>query len=136
MFTKDSNLLIKYISKKVPKTALFKEYCELFDEFDKVSYEKKLNEVKSFSEEYTSITKINDSFVSDDINQEIHKLKKFKQLILLTNKSNPNYKITFTDAFPTSLSSVQLDTTQAGLDPIIVDVTFNFKGMFNVTKIV
>jgi len=87
MFTKDSNLLIKYISKKVPKTALFKEYCELFDEFDKVSYEKKLNEVKSFSEEYTSITKINDSFVSDDINQEIHKLNKFKQLILLTNKS-------------------------------------------------
>ncbi len=57
-------------------------------------------------------------------------------IILLTNKSNPNYKITFTDAFPTSLSSVQLDTTQAGLDPIIVDVTFNFKGMFNVTKIV
>ena len=29
----------------------------------------------------------NDSFVSEDINEEIHKLNKFKQLILLTNKS-------------------------------------------------
>ena len=87
MFTKDSNLLIKYISKKVPKTTLFKEYRELFDTFDKVSYEKKLNEVKSSSEEYTSITKINDPFVSENVNEEIHKLNKFKQLILLTNKS-------------------------------------------------
>ena len=64
-----------------------KEYKELFDTFDKVSYERKLNEVKSSSEEYTSITKINDSFVSEDINEEIHKLNKFKQFILLTNKS-------------------------------------------------
>ena len=87
MFTKDSNLLIKYISKKVPETILFKEYRELFDTFDKVSYERELNEVKSFSEEYTFITKINDSFISEDVNEEIHKLNKFKQLILHTNKS-------------------------------------------------
>ena len=87
MFTKDSNLLIKYISKKVPETTLFKEYRDLFDTFDKVSYERKLNEVKSISEEYTSITKINDSFISEDVNEEIHKLNKFKQLILITNKS-------------------------------------------------
>ena len=87
MFTKDSNLLIKYISKKVPETTLFKEYRELFDEFDKVSFERKLNEVKSSSEEYNSITKINDYFVSEDVNEEIHKLNKFKQLVLHTNKS-------------------------------------------------
>ena len=87
MFTKDSDLLIKYISKKVPETTLFKEYRELFDTFDKVSFEKKLNEVKSSSEEFNSITNINDSFVSEDINKEIHKLNKFKQLILHTNKS-------------------------------------------------
>ena len=88
MFTKDSDLLIKYISNKVPeKTTLFKEYRELFDTFDKVSFERKLNEVKSSSEEFNYITKINDSFVSEDINKEIHKLNKYKQLILHTNKS-------------------------------------------------
>jgi hypothetical protein len=57
-------------------------------------------------------------------------------IMLLTNKSNPNYQVNFTDAFPTSLSSIQLDTTQAGLDPIIVDVTFNFKGMFDIVKVI
>ena len=56
-------------------------------------------------------------------------------IMMLTNKSNPNYRITFTDAFPTSLSSIQLDTTQVALDPVIVDVTFNFKGMFNIVKL-
>ena len=56
-------------------------------------------------------------------------------IMLLTNKSNPNYEISFTDAFPTSLSGVQLDVTQQALDPIVVDVTFNFKGMFNIKKV-
>ena len=55
-------------------------------------------------------------------------------IILHTNKSNPNYKITFTDCFPTSLSSVQFDTSVSALEPIIVDATFNFKGMFNIEK--
>jgi len=55
-------------------------------------------------------------------------------IILNTNKSNPNYKITFNDCFPTSLSSVQFDTSVSALEPIIVDATFNFKGMFNIEK--
>ena len=57
-------------------------------------------------------------------------------IILHTNKSNPNYKVTFNDVFPTSISAVQFDTTASSLDPIIVDATFNFKGMFNINKIV
>ena len=55
-------------------------------------------------------------------------------IILNTNKSNPNYKVTFNDCFPTSLSSVQFDTSVSALEPIIVDATFNFKGMFNIEK--
>ena len=55
-------------------------------------------------------------------------------IILNTNKSNPNYKITFNDVFPTSLSSVQFDTSVSALEPIIVDATFNFKGMFHIEK--
>ena len=57
-------------------------------------------------------------------------------IILHTNKSNPNYQINFTDVFPTSLSSIQFDATPTGMDPITVDATFNFRGMFDISKIV
>ena len=57
-------------------------------------------------------------------------------IILHTNKSNPNYKVTFNDCFPTSLSSIQFDATPTGMDPIVVDATFNFRGMFDITKVI
>ena len=57
-------------------------------------------------------------------------------ILLHTNKSNPNYQIKFSDVFPTSLSAVQFDTTASSLDPIVVDATFSFQGMFNIEKIV
>ena len=57
-------------------------------------------------------------------------------ILLHTNKSNPNYQIKFTDVFPTSLSAVQFDTTASSLDPIVVDATFAFQGMFDIEKIV
>ena len=56
-------------------------------------------------------------------------------IILYTNKANPNYKVTFTECFPTSLSSIQLDATPTGMDPIVVDVTFNFRGMYDIIKV-
>jgi hypothetical protein len=57
-------------------------------------------------------------------------------VMLHTNKSNPNYKITFTDVFPTALSSVQLDSTPSTIDPIVVDASFNFRGQFDIEKII
>ena len=57
-------------------------------------------------------------------------------IVLHTNKSNPNYRIKFTDCFPTSLSSIQFDATPTGMDPIVVDATFNFRGMFDIEKVV
>ena len=57
-------------------------------------------------------------------------------VVLHTNKSNPNYTITFTDVFPTSLSSIQLEATNTGMDPIIVDATFNYRGAFEINKVV
>ena len=57
-------------------------------------------------------------------------------IILHTNKSNPNYRIRFTDCFPTSLSSIQFDATPTGMDPIVVDATFNFRGMFDIEKVI
>jgi hypothetical protein len=57
-------------------------------------------------------------------------------IMLHTNKSNPNYKITFTDVFPTALSSVQLDSTPSTIEPIVVDASFNFRGQFDIEKII
>ena len=57
-------------------------------------------------------------------------------IILHTNKSNPNYSIKFTDVFPTSLSSIQFDSTPTGMEPIVVDATFNFRGQFDIEKII
>ena len=57
-------------------------------------------------------------------------------IILHTNKSNPNYRVKFTDVFPTSLSSIMFDSTPTGMDPIAVDATFNFRGQFDITKII
>ena len=57
-------------------------------------------------------------------------------IVLHTNKSNPNYRIRFTDCFPTSLSSIQLDATPTGMEPIVVDAPFNFRGMYDITKVV
>ena len=65
-------------------------------------------------------------------------LSKYSDLtiVLHTNKSNPNYRIRFTECFPTSLSSIQFDATPTGMDPIVVDATFNFRGMFDIEKII
>ena len=57
-------------------------------------------------------------------------------IILHTNKSNPNYRIRFTECFPTSLSSIQFDATPTGMDPIVVDATFNFRGQYDIEKII
>tara|TARA_B100001750_G_scaffold24442_1_gene16267 strand:- start:6343 stop:6879 length:537 start_codon:yes stop_codon:yes gene_type:complete len=57
-------------------------------------------------------------------------------IIMHTNKSNPNYSITFTDVFPTALSSVQLDSTVTTVEPLVVDATFNFRGQFDINKLV
>ena len=65
-------------------------------------------------------------------------LSKYSDLtiVLHTNKSNPNYRVKFTDCFPTSLSSIQFDATPTGMDPIVVDATFNFRGLFDITKVI
>ena len=57
-------------------------------------------------------------------------------LVLNTNKSNPNYSVTFKDAFPVSLGSIELDVSATSLEPIVVDATFEFVGSFSIDKII
>ena len=68
----------------------------------------------------------NASFQTDQGNMNI---------IINTNKSNPNYSITFRDAFPVSLGSIELDAAATSLEPIILDVSFAYTGSFSIEKI-
>ena len=56
-------------------------------------------------------------------------------IMLLTNKNNPNYQVTFHDIFPTSLGSLNFDAAATTIEPIVVDATFNFRGQFEISKI-
>ena len=57
-------------------------------------------------------------------------------IIIHTNKSNPNYSIVFKDVFPVSLGVVNFDTNNTDLEPVVVDATFKYTGIFDVNKLV
>ena len=69
-------------------------------------------------------------------NQEALAIKSDVNIIVHTNKSNPNYNITFKDVFPVSLGVINFDTNNTDLEPVIVDATFKYTGIFNVSKLV
>ena len=63
-------------------------------------------------------------------------IKSDVNIIIHTNKSNPNYSIVFKDVFPVSLGVVNFDTNNTDLEPIIVDASFKYTGIFDVSKLV
>jgi len=63
-------------------------------------------------------------------------LKSDMSIIIHTNKSNPNYEITFRDAFPVSLGGITFGSNISSVDPITVAATFGYVGQFNIDKIV
>ena len=69
---------------------------------------------------------------ADDVNQT---LKSDMNVMLQTNKSNPNFNITFRDCFPVSLGSIELDVSVTSLEPIIVEASFAYTGSFSIDKI-
>ena len=66
---------------------------------------------------------------------EYGSMKTDMNIILQTNKTNPNYNITFKDAFPTSLGAIPLDATSTDLQPIVVEATFKYTGSFTIDKV-
>ncbi len=69
-------------------------------------------------------------------NQAGKDIKSDVNIIIHTNKSNPNYSIVFKDVFPISLGVLNFDTNNTDLEPIIVDATFKYTGTFDVSKLV
>ena len=47
-------------------------------------------------------------------------------LQVLTSKENPNFKITFKDMWPYSLSTLQFDATSEDIQYFTADVTFKY----------
>ena len=99
-------------------------YIEIYNWMTALGFPRDYSQFRTLKEVVTDAASQPDSKYSD------------LTIILYTNKANPNYKVTFTECFPTSLSSIQLDATPTGMEPIVVDATFNFRGMFDIEKIV
>lgn len=62
-------------------------------------------------------------------------LKSDMNIVLQTNKSNPNFNVTFKDAFPISLGSIGLDSSATTIEPIAVEAIFSYTGSFTIEKI-
>ena len=69
-------------------------------------------------------------------NQTGKDIKSDVNIIIHTNKSNPNYSIVFKDVFPIQLGVINFDTNNTDLEPIVVDATFKYTGTFDVSKLV
>ena len=67
---------------------------------------------------------------------ETLKIKSDMNILLHTNKSNPNYSIVFKDVFPVSLGTIAFDTNATALDPIVIDAGFKYTGAFTVSKLI
>ena len=67
---------------------------------------------------------------------ETSSIKSDVNILIHTNKSNPNYSIVFKDVFPVSLGAIAFDTNDTTLDPIVIDATFKYTGAFTVNKLV
>ena len=68
-------------------------------------------------------------------NQTGKDIKSDVNIIIHTNKSNPNYSIVFKDVFPIQLGVINFDTNNTDLEPIVVDATFKYTGTFDVSKL-
>ena len=69
-------------------------------------------------------------------NQAGKDIKSDVNIIIHTNKSNPNYSVLFKDVFPISVGAIPFDTNSTDLEPIIVDATFKYTGIYEVNKLV
>ena len=95
-----------------------KNYLELYDWLTSIGFPEKFDQ-------FTNDSGGDPLTVKSDINIIVH-----------TNKSNPNYSIVFKDVFPVILGAVQFDTNATSIDPIVVDATFKYTGAFTINKLV
>jgi hypothetical protein len=81
---------------------------------------------KQSFEQYSAISRI-PSYVGDSIKSVI-------SLTVLSSAKRPNYEITFEDAFPTRISSIEFDTSREDIEYIEADASFRFT-KYEITKV-
>ena len=100
-------------------------------------------DMQNYQEVYSWLVSISfpdnfDQFTSlkkPPINTAIDGISSDVNIIIHTNKANPNYNITFKDAFPISLGSIDFDATVSSLEPIVVEASFLFTSVFTIQQI-
>ena len=68
-------------------------------------------------------------------NSQEQELKSDVNIVIHTNKSNPNYIVNFKDIFPIALGAINFDTNATSLEPIVVNAIFRYTGAFTIEKI-
>ena len=68
-------------------------------------------------------------------NSQEEELKSDVNIVIQTNKSNPNYVVNFKDIFPVALGAINFDTNATSLEPIVVNAIFRYTGAFTIEKI-
>ncbi|SVD03531.1 uncharacterized protein METZ01_LOCUS356385, partial [marine metagenome] len=84
-----------------------------------------------FPDNFTQFT----SLKSPPVSSATDRIKSDMDIMIHTNKSNPNYKISFKDVFPISLGPINFTAAASTLDPIVVDASFLFTSTFTISKI-
>ena len=93
-------------------------------------------DVLEFEELYNWLQSIGFPDKYSQYDNETLEIKSDMNILLHTNKSNPNYSIVFKDVFPVSLGTISFDTNATALDPIVIDATFKYTGAFTVSKLI
>ena len=103
----------------------FDNYMEIFNWIRALGFPESLEEIYDWQKKDFDIpqpNKTQESFYSD------------ATLEILTSTQNPNFKIKFTDMWPTSLSTLEFDATDEDINYLTADVTFKYT-LYNITDL-
>ena len=84
-----------------------------------------------FPDNFTQFT----SLKSPPVSSATDSIKSDMNIMVHTNKSNPNYNIGFKDVFPIALGPINFSAAATTLDPIAVSASFLFTSTFTISKI-
>ena len=97
MLTKESTKILEFIDTKTnTNIGLKHDIRELFDFFDSIDYETKINSVQDISSSFQSIT-IDSPFISENIKKEIKEFNNIKKINFSTNKSTITLNIYYSN---------------------------------------
>jgi hypothetical protein len=101
-----------------PLKIIFKVDEDLQNYLEIHKWIKNLGKPKNF-EEYREVAIEVPQFTGFGVKSDI-------SVIVMSNIKNPNYSITFVDAFPTNISEISFDTTQEDINYLTASASFSY----------